>query len=46
MRYRKQVFQLVAEREIKVLIEFYKKKTLKNKKDKKISNIFKGLNLM
>jgi hypothetical protein len=28
------------------LIEFYKRKTLKNKKDKKISNLFKGLNLM
>jgi len=41
---RKLAFYKLAEREARVLREFYRKKTEKNKKDKKISTIFKGLN--
>jgi hypothetical protein len=41
LRGRKEVFRKLVEREFKTLIDFYKKKMLKNKKDKKVANLFK-----
>lgn len=46
LRGRKQVFRLLVEREFKTLIEFFKKKMLKNKKDKKVATLFKQLNMV